>query len=307
MFDLNAAEVQAPVTTPVFANPVQGADVSTYLEDFKANDINTKATIGSIIKLLADEAVRNPTDQDAVPALITNCGRTFMAGAAAAFNALVAANTANPPTDNDLVKSAIIANTPNAAHWFVNLTNAAKKKPLTESNVEGFFAALGHVGTKASAVASLLNKLVAFFPDQISVANFRATLMPGIWTTYRNTRVSTGIILKKLLPEFRDLGITVAGDQVELAIEASAAAPWDLNLSLDIPDKYKAYGCIFLEAAGTPIDTWYQGNKARDDLPAVRVRGAKAIFKKYLEIKNDTAAIDEIQTIQDFANVAAFF
>ena len=58
-----------------------------------------------------------------------------------------------------------------------------------------------------------------------------------------------------------------------------------MELAGNIREVLKAYACIYLECAGTPIESWFQGNKARDSIPATRVKGCKAIFKKYLEIK----------------------
>lgn len=289
--------VVAPVTTPVFSTPAANGDITAYCSDFKATDPNTIATVGSIISVLADESLL------ATP-LGVNCAKLFRPGVAAEIIELCVAPDAADIDDNAANIRAILANKPSVPNWMINLISAAKKKPLEDGNVEGFFAMLGHTGTKASAVARLINQITPFFPDSIGDDAFRALLAPGIWTTYRNTRVSSGGIILKLLPDFRNLGITAIGDANETFITASANAPWDAVISLLILDKFKAYACIFLTAAGTPIDNWYQGNKARDDMPAARVRGATAIFKKYLEVKNNTQAIDGITTVAGF-NVPA--
>lgn len=215
------------------------------------------------------------------------------------MDALGRTSGANPPTDNDFNLDAMAANAASCPNWLADLINAAKKKTLTDDNVEGYFAMLGHSGTKPSVIARFINQLCPFFPDMVGNDGFRALLAPGVWTTYRNTRVSTGLILRNLLPDFRAVRITVAGDANEVAIIASANSPWEVNLANNIPDKIKAYGCIFLQVAGTPIDSWYQGNKAVDDLSSAKVRGAKAIFRKYLEVKNNVS-------VDAFTDVAAF-
>jgi len=111
----------------------------------------------------------------------------------------------------------------------------------------------------------------------------------------------------KLLDDFRELGITTAGDATEVAINAANDAPWDTSLSLAIPNKYKAYASVYLEVCGTGIDDWWQGNNAVDELPAARVRGAKVIFKKYLELKNNTDTIDAIDDISDITTAGTTF
>jgi len=107
---------------------------------------------------------------------------------------------------------------------------------------------------------------------------------------YRITRVAAAGIINKNRRACLDLRLFEEGDPIDLAIAASLASPWDMSLAAAIPEKLKGYVCIYLEAAGTPIDGWYQGNRARDAMPAAKVRGARAIFKRYLEITNDTEA-----------------
>jgi hypothetical protein len=303
MFAPKSKEVVAPVTTPVFGDPGT-SNISDYCAEFKATDQNTIATVGSIICVLAEVA-----NDKADSPLRSNCRNAFIGESYTKFMDLITAPGAAPKSDNEHAILAIRANMPAVPNWLVNLISAAKKKPLTDENVGGFFAMLGHTGTKASAVARLVNQIAVFFPDKISDSAFRALLADGIWTTYRNTRASTGGILKKMLPDFRALGITSLNDADEGYIIASADAPWDLNLSVLILDKYKAYGAIFLQAAGTPIDKWYQGNKAVEGLPAARVRAIKDVFLKYLEVKNKIDGVSTITTVDGFNSpeVKAFF
>jgi len=288
--------VTAPVTTPVFATPAANADISTYLGDFRATDMNTIATIGAIVRCMCVAAIGG----GAVPvALRNNARKAFVGDSYNAIEALMAAPAAAPADDNELSIIAIRLNEGSATNWLADLINAAKKKPISDTNVEGYFAMLGHSGTKPGVVARLINQVSVFFPDSVATQAFRDILAPGIWTTYRVTRVSSGIILRELLPDFITLRIVVHGDADEIAILDCSNSPWDVALATAIPDRLKAYGCIFLQTAGTPIDSWYQGNRAMDDMAAAKVRGAKDIFRKYLEVKN---AVD----VDVLDNVAAF-
>lgn len=305
MFTVASNTRTAPATAPLFVAPEAGASISDYLEGFKATDMTTKSTLGAMVFLMAEKA-EEPAAGLAAEALAlrANCARAFAPGAAAAIVALCAVPGAGANTENDQVIRAILDNQAACPGWMVDLINAAHKKPLDDVNVEGYFASINHTGTKASAVAQVINKLLPYFPDNISNPAFRANLVDNVWTTYRTTRVSTGKILEKLLPDFRILSITTAGDAGEVAIIASANAPWDINLANAIADKYKAYGCIFHEASGTPIDKWYQGNKARDEMPAARVRGIKEVFRRYLEVKSNVGGLAAITDTAAFTTPA---
>jgi hypothetical protein len=271
--------------------------MTAYCENFRASDPNTVATIGAIIYVLAQTA--ELADNAATDAVRANCRKLFLGNAAESI-----VNACGPPAaadtgDDDHNVRAILANANSVPNWLADLVNAAKKKSITEGNVEGYFAQLGHSGTKAGSVARLINQVAPFFPDSVGNDAFRALLAPGMWTTYRNTRVSSGAIILKLLPDFRLLRITTEGDANEALITAAANAPWSTEAANDIPVKFRGYACIFLQAAGTPIDGWFQGNNAVAEMPANRVRGAKSIFRKYLEVKNDVD-VDELDTIAKF-------
>jgi hypothetical protein len=302
MFAVANNTVLAPVTVPVFSVPAAGVNVTTYLADFKCSDGQTVATVGAIINVLALKA-----QEGAASPLKTSCLNMFTTGAAQAYSALISAAIGNGVDDNAANVRAIRANIAAAPSWINNLVNAAKKKPITEGNVEGFFAMLGHSGTKASAVAFVINRIAVFFPDQINDANFRASLVAGVWTTYRITRYSAGTILVKLLDDFVALGILTAASPQYAAIVAAGDNPHSHVHASAIHDKYKAYGAIFLQAAGTPIDNWIQGNKAIDALPSAKVRGAKEIFRRYLEVKNNTTAVNSITSVAGFTAMGTFF
>ena len=304
MFRSNNNALVAPVTTPIFNAPEAAADISAYLGEFRATDNNTIATIGGMLLVITTNAVSNdPSD------LRTNVRNLFTGDSYNAVHALMSANAAAANSDNGRNVVAIRANVGAATNWLINLINAAKKKPLTEGNVEGFFAMMGHTSTRSAVVAQFINSIQVFFPDEINDHTFREELAPGIWTTYRNSRVSAGTIINKLLPDFRIMNITRENDANERAVIACAASPWDLELSLAIPEKLKAYAAIYLDVSGTPIEKWYQGNKAVDELPSSKVRKLKEIFRKYNELKSDVGDINAIANIRDFsnnANIAAF-
>lgn len=297
MFTTNDRTLVAPVTTSIFNAPAPNANITAYLSDFRATDNNTVATLGGILLALTTAANSN----DDTP-LRDNVRKMFTGNSYIAIHNLMADPGADPADDNGRNIVSIRFNLAASVNWIINLVNAAKKKPLTDDNVEGFFAMMGHTSTKAGVITRFINQIQAFFPDNIDNEPFRNMLAPGVWTTYRTSRVSTGAILINLLPDFRILRITVQGDADEDAITACAARPWDTNLSLAIRDKFKAYGCLYLQAAGTSIDNWYQGNRAVSNLPAAKVRMAKEIFRRYLEVKNSVGDLNTFVEAAGFAN-----
>lgn len=291
MFTLTDNKVTPPVTGACFAEPTANQTVVDYVGSFKSTDPTTSATVGSMIYTIARCA-----NETAVTPTVSNCRRMFANNCYAAVCDLVDAPAANPTNEVTALIAAIKLNEPSARHWIVNLVNASKKKPLTGDNVDGFFASVMHTGTKGSAVASFINVISAFFPDSVSDGAFRATLVDGMWTSYRVTRVSTGKIIITVMNELKELGVISSAD--ELAIVASANAPWDVALSTKISSKVVGYACLFLQAAGTPIESWYQGSKAVDGLPVSKVRALKMVFKKYIDLKNNVDGVDGIKSLQ---------
>lgn len=305
MFRVTNNTVTGPVTTAVFGALPLNVNTSTALEEFRASDLNTKATLGAMISVLATTAVEpdpigNTAEDEERRELITNCQNMFLPAMPETWNRIFNEAPANPPSESDTINAAIRRNVPQATKWLINFINAAKKKPLDDTNVEGWFAEMGHMGTKGAPIASLINRIAPFFPDRISDANFRVNLAPGIWSTYRQTRVSAGNIMAPLIEDFRSLGITTPDDETETAITNSRNNPWSTEMSLEIHNKYKAYAALFLEVSGRPIDQWHQGNSAVEELPSAKVRKIKDIFRRYLEVKNNTAGIDAINTVAGF-------
>jgi hypothetical protein len=309
MFGLNPGGAVAPIVTFVVrvfdfnGNPPAPAleNFTTMLEEFKCTDQTTAACLGSIIVTIAQDAI------NAAPTVPSLAG-IFDTGAAGAidhyYGGMLATIGANPPANDEqklIVK--VSQNLPNAGRWIIDLCNAAKKKKLEEGNVEGYFASLGNETIKAVPIMRFINDISFFFPDSVGNAAFRNLLTPGVWTTYRLTRVSAGKILFEILGIFRDLGITANGDAVEQAITASRNSPHDVTLAGQIPRKYLAYGAIYHIASGTPIDKWHQGNKAIDDLPSQRVRFIRDVFSRYLEIKNNAAGLGAANDLPALLNL----
>lgn len=308
----------APVTEFLLAEVKDTIDAT--LEPFGSADPTANAVIGSMLHLIASLDDRDslaagvfaPGAKVAYYNLIYEKNRAFTAAQGEApVNAPgedgdEVGPARAPVSADNVLGSMIIRNSANCSKWIHDLVNANKKQTLKKQTVASYFAAIGLDGITAGPIAGFVNRLSRFFPDNISVAAFRGALTPGTWTTYRSTRVSSGLIIHKLTRMFTELGIFKAGD-AEI-VEASAKAPWDVALANEIPGRLKAYASIYLAASGRPLDDWYQGNKAVDEMDNPRINAAKIIFKKYNILRAEHGDIEDAASVEDLrAQTEGFF
>jgi len=187
------------------------------------------------------------------------------------------------------LQAIMVTNSNSAVGWMADLVNASKKRPLDDNNVTGYFASIHHDCRRPNKVTRFINMISPYFSDQASDPLFRALLVENVWTDYRLSRCSTGKILFENLVVLRAL--LIVDDAVADLIVDAHNAPWDVTLANLIPRRVVAYCSIYLETSGTGIKEWYQGNKAVAGLPAAKVRSAKVIFAKYIDMSSDVAAV----------------
>jgi len=321
MFGVITSAVPPPTLGFMFARPENGMSLTAYMATHKFTDRTLASIVGGMIIILARLAKSDDPDvyqnmfQAGAADMILDTYQRFKDTATVKNAALTAyvmgGQLGQAPADlNDeeefaeLVEAQLLG----APNWLINNVSAAKKKPLTLSNVNGFFASIGMSNMKLTGIDGFFNKVAMFCSDNIADGEFRALLIDNVWGAYRSTRVSTGIVISKLLGEFVEMGILHDGGADYRKIETASRQPWNVAASNDIPEKYKAYAMLFLETAGTPIDSWYQGQKAVSNMPAIRVRTTKHIFKKYMEIKSNVGAVDAATSMAEFqAAVAGHF
>lgn len=293
MFGRSNPGVVPPQRGPLISKPAPDATVISIAADHGGNNNLTSSILMAMIYFLATDSLSS--DSSAIAS-----GRVFTAGAALSIIELVerVPIDANSLTDNEELAVIVVLNAGACGPWLYDLISAAQKKNLSPENVQGYFASLGFEGANCQSIARFINSVRSFYPDEIHSAAFRANLTVSTWSDYRKTRASAGLILRGLILSFKELGILRGSDEAD--ITNSAESPWDLVLAGKIRSDLKAYASIFLETAGTGIDKWSQGNKAVASLPSVRVKGAKVIFKKYLDLKNNTERVDAIREIAEF-------
>lgn len=284
----------APRSAPIFPALPDGNNFSDYLEGLRASNDTTKSAMLAIIYQLATTAGGDPDAE-----LTQNCSAMFDVGVAAALITAFDAAPAdvNNLTDSDKIISRSDTQVDTSVQWICDLVNASKKKEIDGENVEGYFSSLGRSDIKGGAIATMINKVANFLPDNISSATFREGLTNNVWNSYHTSRVSTGKLLYGMRQVFLDLEIFEAGGASDVAIIASSTNPHDVQLSYAIPKNLVGYASLFFEVGGIDVGQWYQGAKAESELPAAKVKAIKSVFKKYLSIKNNISSIEDTDNI----------
>lgn len=281
MFTPGVTKATAPRSAPIFTAYDDGADILAYLDGLRATNNATKSAMLAIIGRLGNLS-QSKNNQD----LANSCAFMFDTGVCGNLIRRIRTDPADPPTDADNIVSMARTQINTAEVWIWDLVNASKKKELTGDNVDGYFSSLGRSDIKGAPIASMINKVANFLPDMINSNEFREGLTDNAWTKYHTSRVSTGKLLEKISEDFVSLNIIEKGGDVWNAIHASAEAPHDVTLSYNIPGKIVGYGALFYQTAGVDVGKWWQGEKNLSKIPVAKVRAIKAVFSKYLEIKN---------------------
>jgi len=284
-----------PVVTAYFTVPESTDNATTYAAKYKGTNVITSAIILAVtIKLANSSSTDSEIRKMFFKGAPTKIEDLTKAPAVSTSTAAAGSTSTNSNPENDVLIEATRMNFDACIGWTIDLINAAKKKPLSAENVQGYFSSFTNAPISASNISKFYNDISCYFPDEVKDPNYRALLSESTWTNYRLTRVSAGKVLKELLPAFKELKIVTAAD--ETAIELSAASPWDIGIANNIRGSLKAYASIYLEVCGRGIDDWHQGEKELQNLPSLKVKAAKVIFKKYLEIKLDVTTVDAVTT-----------
>lgn len=303
------APIDATRTAPTLG-PCWSEDGSANLLDLLtaigASSPDTYATIGAMFYMIV-QAANHAADTD----LRTNCRKMFTGTAYGTYQH-DDKFPADPTTRSGTANTAAIQvqlgdNLAASSGWLLDLVNAAKKKPLDEQNVTGYFASIRFDCAKPIKVAKFINTIAPYLADMISLEASRNLLSKSTWTDYRVSRCSTGKVLKENSAALKVLGVITDAEVV--TITTASESPWDITLADAIPKRIKGFCAIYLDASGRGIDKWYQGNKAMDAMPAAKVRATKVIFKAYLDAVNDTSAVASATTASEViaAIPAGFF
>jgi len=289
-----------PAQSPYFTRELFEGDgtskthYSDFYEALRCNNRTTIVFIGGIVELLIGHYGNNDANYDSARKMMT---ASFVKAYTDSRDQMRQGDATNAALVDDIKVA-----TTNSLGYLADLINAAKKKAITDKNVEGFFALLGDTNISSSPVVNLINNIQPYFPDYIEHEDFRDGLVENMWTSYRCTRVSTGKILEEITHVFKELKLASPKELID--VKNSADSPWDIKLSYLIPNHLKAMGYIYHVAAGTPIDGWRQGEKAMDKTPRIRVQALRALFTKYFEIKGKTKAINDAESLADLVTAA---
>jgi hypothetical protein len=298
MFDPAGFSARAPAQAPFIS--IKSGEEIAYLESIGCSNQTTKSACLAIIYVLA-KAAKIPGSTS----LKSACSLMFTEGSAEAVISFVEVvrpvisedEGAEEESENSLVGDRAGKQMNSATQWIIDLVTASKKKMLDGSNVEGYYSALGRSDVKGTPVARIINNSANYMTDKINNAGFREGLTDNIFMKYHTSRVSTGGLLFEMIEVFTDLQIIDEEGSAFVSIRNAKDAPHDIGLSKEIPVKLVGYAALFFEVSGKDVGKWYQGEKALQDVPAVRIKAIKSVFRKYLELKNKIGEIDSASNL----------
>lgn len=298
MFKPKKGNARPPAMAPIFTIEPKG--VETFLDSSGSVNDTTKSAYLAMIMVIAKSAlIVNKTN------ISEACSLMFTESSASRVNSKKTIIAGEPDLDKiaDRAEQQIIP----AKQWIVDLVTASKKKELTAENVEGYYASLGRTDIKGGPISKLINSACNFLTDMITDKTFRDELTDTEFMRYHTSRVSTGKLLWEMIDVFKDLKI--GNDKDYKKIEDSNDAPYDIKKSKEIPIKMLGYAKIYFEVANKDVGKWYQGEKAMSEVPSVRTRKIKEVFKKYLDVKNNIEELDKANTMDDLTKALgnAFF
>jgi hypothetical protein len=286
MFKPNKTAAKSPALAPFI--DVADKGVEDWLEKQRCVNDTTKSAYLAVCIVLAQAA-----DSGADQTLKDSCQLMFV-GTCYDVLESPAGIIANEASLEQIVTRADKQRS-SATQWIVDLVTASQKKPLRAENVEGYYANLGRSDVRGQSIADLMNNACCFLEDKIKESPFRENLTKNEFMSYHTSRVSTGKLLYEIKEVFEDLKI--CSDNDIRIIQSSADAPYDVSLSKKIPVKLVGYAMLYFEVTGKDVGKWYQGEKALSEVPTIRIRKIKEIFAEYIDLKNKTGSLKELEDV----------
>jgi hypothetical protein len=205
--------------------------------------------------------------------------------------------------DEKITYSTIRSVSLEAFGYFADLVNAAKKKPITEKNVEGYLEMINASEIRAGPVTRFINDIRGYFPDMVHDDDFRDGLAQQKWTEYRLARVHAGLIIYEILEPLTQLGL------ISVAERKLVTHGRDMKHSViendKIPRRLVLLAAVYHIAAGTRIDGWIQGEREISRTPRAKVAAIRAMWTKFFTIQGGLAVIDAASDVEELKTIVA--
>lgn len=179
------------------------------------------------------------------------------------------------------------------------LVAADQVSKLASRNVNGLLASYGYDATTLAmgdAIIPHLRYWSAKMPDVMQSATFKARIPNKLWLKYHTAAASSHELVGHFLSGTAGLMIPCAN--TTNLVNLAKAAPWDMQAQNNIPGRLVGLTSIYLRAVGMyPANKWYQGEKAELLLSPVERRYYESVFKKWMDLKTDSANINNAASL----------
>jgi len=185
----------------------------------------------------------------------------------------------------------------NAGGWLYDLTMAEQVTHMTFKNVESYFAQYSKNRIRGRTILTLItpfstkiNRLCTI--DGVDIPN-------TTWMRYRMSASSSAQLVKKAMDIVGAAIPNLISPETVAAVNASLTAPYNLALATAISVKSKAFSHAVLTAFKSCPDSWWQGEKAKDETPALLYNVYLELGKKLLVFGGNIAAIRDATTMAE--------
>jgi len=193
----------------------------------------------------------------------------------------------------------LVADAPKAIYWLLDLVACHQVKPLKATNVANFFRMNSRVAVNGREIMKVLDYAAVALPRVMDDDALFDLLSENQFMTYHTAYSSSAKLAIEMIdaaPAITSVFFTQATRELVLA---SAVNSHDREANAAIPQQVLLATYAYLEAFNKLPENWFQGEKAKQALPASKFNIYKAIFRRLRELSANTEAI------QAAADVAA--
>jgi len=115
--------------------------------------------------------------------------------------------------------------------------------------------------------------------------------------TYHTAYSSSAKLAMEMLDAAPALTHVFFTEATRTTVSLSAESPHDRELNLAIPQQVLLATYAYLEAFSKLPENWFQGEKAKQALPASKFNIYKALFRRLRELSANTDAINAADTV----------
>jgi len=185
----------------------------------------------------------------------------------------------------------LVDDAPKAIYWLLDLVACHQVKPLKATNVANFFRMNSRVAVNGREIMKVLDYAAVSLPRVMDDAALFELLSQNQFMTYHTAYSSSAKLAEEMLdsaPAITNVFFTAA---TRTTITNSAMNPHNREMNSLIPQQVLLATYAYLEAFNKLPENWFQGEKAKQSLPASKFNIYKAIFRRVRELSANTEAI----------------